>query len=83
MGVRRPRARRNLRDEDRAEAFGSGSSKRSLKAQLPEGKESQTENLERALPKLTKAPIEPGAVLQQLSGFATLAALAWRRRKLR
>jgi hypothetical protein len=26
---------------------------------------------------------EPGAVLQQLSGIATLAALAWRRRKLR
>ena len=26
---------------------------------------------------------EPGAVLQQLSGFAALAALAWRRKKLR
>ncbi len=30
-----------------------------------------------------RAVPEPGAVLQQLSGFATLAALAWRRRKLR
>ena len=26
---------------------------------------------------------EPSAVLQQLAGFATLAALGWRRRKLR
>jgi hypothetical protein len=30
-----------------------------------------------------RAAPEPGAMLQQLSGFATLAALAWRRRKLR
>jgi len=40
-------------------SFGSGSSKRSLKAQPPEVKESQTENLGRALPKLPKAPTEP------------------------
>jgi hypothetical protein len=42
-------------------SFGSGSSKRSLKAQPPEEKESQSENLGRALPKLTKAPSKPVA----------------------
>ena len=58
------------RDQDREKAFGSGSSKRSLKAQLPEGKESQTENLGRALPRLTKAPIEPVAQSPMLKGKA-------------